>query len=81
MSDINQFDGLHGIQTYGKSKHTADDMSDIKIVVMPHDGIINSDLWLKCQKKIEKIKSSAIPSTTLQVGSAVKLLVSNAAEQ
>ena len=34
MSDINQFDGLHGIQTYGKSKHTADDMSDIKIVVM-----------------------------------------------
>ena len=73
MSDINQFDGLHGIQTYGKSKHTADDMSDIKIVVMPHDGIINSDLWLKCQKKIEKNKKlgNSVNNSTSWLGGKI----------
>ncbi len=73
MSDINQFDGLHGIQTYGKSKHTADDMSDIKIVVMPHEGIINSDLWLKCQKKIEKNKKlgNSVNNSTSWLGGKI----------
>ena len=73
MSDINQFDGSHGIQTYGKSKHTADDMSDIKIVVMPHDGIINSDLWLKCQKKIEKNKKlgNSVNNSTSWLGGKI----------
>ena len=56
-------------------------MSDIKIVVMPHDGIINSELWLKCQKKIvrKNKKTRLEPSTTLQVGSSVKLPANNAA--
>lgn len=73
MSDINQFDGLHGIQTYGKSKHTADDMSDIKIVVMPHDGIINSELWLKCQKKIVKNKKlgNSVNNSTSWLGGKI----------
>ena len=33
------------------------------------------------EENCEKIKNSAIPSTTLQVGSAVKLPANNAAEQ
>lgn len=56
VSDINSFDGIHGIQVYGKTKHTADDFSDLKVVVMQHEGIINSEVWLKCQRKLEKNK-------------------------
>lgn len=57
-SGISEFDGTRGIQIYGKTKHDAEseDWSDMKIVVMPHEGVINSALWLACQKKIEKNK-------------------------
>lgn len=50
------FDGIHGLQLYGKSKHSADssDWSDIKAVVMTHEGVIDSDTWIKCQRKIAK---------------------------
>lgn len=67
VSDISAFDGLHGVQLYGKAKHEADDMSDMKIVVMLHEGIISSDVWLMCQKKLEKnrqIGNSASNSTS-----------------
>jgi len=54
ISDIRTFDGIHGIQMYGGTKHTAEDMSDIKIVVMRHEGIISSDIWLYCREKLGK---------------------------
>ena len=54
ISDIKEFDGVRGLQIYGKTKHCTDDWSDIKVVVMSHEGIISSDIWLKCQKKLEK---------------------------
>ncbi len=54
LSEICEFDGIHGIQLYGQSRHTAEDWSDIKVLVMKHKGIIPSDIWLACQEKLEK---------------------------
>lgn len=56
VSDISEFNRVNGLQIYGKTKHQADDWSDMKAVVMPHEGIVDSQLWLKCQKKLEKNK-------------------------
>ena len=52
VSDVQDFDGVHGVQLYGKSKHEAEDMSDMKIVVMQHEGLIDAKVWLDCQKKL-----------------------------
>ena len=61
------------MQIYGKTKHSADDWSDMKAVVMSHEGIINSDIWLKCQKKLEKNKQigNAISNTTSWLGGKI----------
>ena len=56
ISDISEFDGVHGIQLYGQTKHTAEDWSDMRIVVMKHEGLIASEVWLRCQKKLEQNK-------------------------
>lgn len=52
------FDGVHGLQLYGLSKHNPDniDWADIKVVLMQHEGVIDSETWLKCQRKIVKNK-------------------------
>ena len=73
ISDIPEFDSVHGVQIYGKSKHSADDWSDMKAVVMSHEGIINSDTWLKCQKKLEKNKQigNAASNTTSWLGGKI----------
>ncbi len=51
-----QFTGTHGAQLYGRTKHKPDnpDWSDMKLVLMSHRGTVNSDIWLKCQRKLEK---------------------------
>ena len=58
ISPPGAFDGVHGIQIYGKTKHEVDnaDWSDIKVVVMTHAAIIDSDTWIKCQQKLSKNK-------------------------
>ena len=73
ISDITEFDGIHGLQIYGKTKHSTDDWSDMKAVVMSHEGIINSDIWLKCQKKLEKNRQigNAISNTTSWLGGKI----------
>ncbi len=73
ISDISAFDGVHGLQLYGKTKHTADDMSDIKVVVMAHEGVVNSDTWIKCRKKIEKNKKigNSISNSTSWIGGKI----------
>ena len=57
VSDYSAFDGIHGVQLYGQSKHKAEDMSDMKVVVMSHEGIVSSDVWLKCQARLSKNKA------------------------
>ena len=73
ISNISEFDGIHGLQIYGKTKHSAGDWSDMKAVIMSHEGIINSDIWLNCQKKLEKNKQigNSISNTTSWLGGKI----------
>ena len=73
ISDISEFNGVHGLQIYGKTKHSTDDWSDMKAVVMSHEGVIDSDVWLNCQKKLEKNKQigNAISNTTSWLGGKI----------
>ena len=58
INDISEFTGEHGAQLYGKTKHEQGnpDWSDMKLVLLSHDGLISSDIWLKCQRKLEQNK-------------------------
>ena len=60
ISPPEAFDGIHGIQIYGITKHEANNTnrSDIKVVVMTHEGVIDSNTWLKCQQKLSKNKQA-----------------------
>ena len=75
ISPPEAFDGIHGIQIYGKTKHEADnsDWSDIKVVVMTHEGVIGSDTWLKCQHKLSKNKQirNAVSNKTSWLGGKI----------
>lgn len=73
ISNISEFDGVHGLQIYGKTKHTAGDWSDMKAVIMPHEGIIRSDIWLKCRKKLEKNRQigNSASNTTSWLGGEI----------
>ena len=56
VSDLSLFTGECGAQLYGRTKHdsSSSDWSDLKLVVLSHPGIVESDIWLKCQRKLEK---------------------------
>ena len=73
VSDVNEFDGIRGLQIYGKSKHSAEDFSDIKVIVMTHEGIVSSDVWLKCQNKLKKNKQigNSTSNTTSWLGGKI----------
>lgn len=75
ISPPEAFDGVHGVQIYGKTKHEADnsDWSDLKVVVMTHAGVIDSDIWLKCQQKLSKNKQirNAVSNKTSWLGGKI----------
>ncbi len=75
ISPPESFDGIHGIQIYGKTKHDSDrpDWSDIKAVVMSHEGVIPSYIWLKCQYKLSKNKQigNSVSNKTSWLGGKV----------
>ena len=56
VSDISLFTGECGAQLYGRTKHDSSnpDWSDMKLVVLSHPGIVASDIWLQCQRKLEQ---------------------------
>lgn len=58
ITDVSMFTGEYGAQLYGHTKHKPDspDWSDMKLVLLSHPGIVDSDIWLKCQRKLEKNK-------------------------
>ena len=72
INDPEAFDGIHGLQLYGKTKHDPEneDWSDLKLVVMPHEGAVDSDVWLKCQRKLSKNKQvrKAVSNQTSWLG-------------
>ena len=75
ISPPEAFDGVHGIQIYGRTKHEANnsDWSDIKIVVMTHEGVIDSETWLKCQQKLVKNRQigNAVSNKTSWLGGKI----------
>ena len=73
VSEPMAFDGIHGAQLYGKTKHKTEDMSDMKLVVMRHEGFVPSDVWLSCQKKIMKNKQigNALSNKTSWLGGKI----------
>ena len=56
ISDVEKFTGKYGVQLYGHSKQKATDAdwSKMKLVLLAHEGIVDSDTWLRCQRKLEK---------------------------
>ena len=51
-SDISQFDGIHGLNIYGKRDRTLNKYNNIEnhhVTVSLHEGIISSRDWLQCQ--------------------------------
>lgn len=55
-AEVSLFTGEYGAQLYGHTKHDPDspDWSDMKLVLLTHLGIVDSDIWLKCQRKLEQ---------------------------
>ncbi len=58
INDITSFNGTYGARLYGRTTHNSalTDWSDMKLVLGRHKGVINSDIWLKCQLKLDKNK-------------------------
>ena len=46
---------------YGRSKHdkSLDDWSDMKVVLLESEGIVDAGLWLKCQQKLHQNRQAA----------------------
>ncbi len=61
VGELSAFDGTHNIQLYGRSKHdkSLEDWSDMKIVLLESEGIVDADTWLKCQQKLQRNKQAA----------------------
>lgn len=56
-SDVSLFNGVNGLNVYGKRDRGANKYNNLKdhhIAVGFHSGVIPSDLWLKCQYKLDK---------------------------
>ena len=55
-TDLSLFTGEYGAHLYGHTKHDSanSDWSDMKLVLLTHPGLVDSDIWLKCQRKLEK---------------------------
>lgn len=58
VGNIEDFNGNHNIQLYGKTTHNKNltDWSDMKIVLLTSSGLVDSVTWLKCQRKLEQNK-------------------------
>lgn len=56
ITDVSLFTGEYGAQLYGRTKHDSalGDWSDMKLVLLSHGGVISSDIWLKCQGRLEQ---------------------------
>lgn len=56
ITDVSLFTGECGAQLYGRARHAPEssDWSDMKLVLLTHSGIVDSGIWLKCRRKLEK---------------------------
>ena len=75
ISELQLFTGENGAQLYGRTKHDPEDSdwSDMKLVLLTHKGIVDSDVWLKCQHKLEQNKQigNSISNQTSWLGGKI----------
>lgn len=58
-NDIEEFDGTKGIYLYGKNASNSYKYLDLEgyhVVLAPHEGVIDSDIFLNCQRKLDNNK-------------------------
>ena len=57
-NDINEFDGTRAAYMFGRRTHGRkfSNLDNQTLVLAPHEGIIDSDVWLKCQLKLSRNK-------------------------
>ena len=68
VNDISEFDGRAGF-LFGRRKHGAkfSNINDQTLVLALHEGVIEPEIWLKCQYKLSRnrqIKRTGIGKTT-----------------
>lgn len=53
---VSRFTGECGAQLYGHTRHDpgSPDWSDMRLVLLTHPGLVDSGVFLKCQKKLEQ---------------------------
>ena len=61
INDVSDFQGTNGCYFYRKefkdaTKRKITDFSNLYAVIAPHEGIIDSDVWLKCVSKLDSNK-------------------------
>jgi len=76
VNDASDFTGENGCYLYKlreTEKRNSNRLEDLMLVLAPHEGVIDSDLWLKCRKKLMNnmtIQSARKPTNTWLAGKA-----------
>ena len=57
-NDIEEFDGTRAAYMFGRRTHGRkfSNLDNQMLVLAPHEGIIDTDIWLKCQAKLARNK-------------------------
>ncbi len=60
-NSITEYDGKNGLYTYGNKMPSSMKYSNLEgynVVIAPHEGVVDSKTWLKCQSKLSKNKKA-----------------------
>lgn len=58
-NDLEEYNGENGLYVYGNNVSTSTKFQNLEgyhVVITPHEGIVDSETWLKCQYKLSKNK-------------------------
>ena len=63
-NDVKEFTGIYGCYTYvrgddvdsGTRKDKFAHMDKLNVTIAPHEGVVDSDTWLRCQYRLDKNK-------------------------
>lgn len=64
-NDVKEFTGVYGCYTYvpgsGSDSETKKDkfahMDKLNVTIAPHEGVVDSDTWLRCQERLDNNRS------------------------
>lgn len=74
VSALSAFTGEYGAQLYGHTRQNSAEPPDEKLVLLSHYGIVDSSVWLKCQRKLNtnrQITNSVSNTTSWLAGKVV----------